>query len=83
MEDHITEAVVLSPVEAILFFSRCSKNERLPYCWARNVQFGLGDPFNMARRSMQIEVSRKTVQEGHHAILKAEVEKKMKTRELV
>ena len=29
-EDWITEAIVLSPVEANLFFGRCSKNEGLP-----------------------------------------------------
>ena len=45
-EDHITKAMVLSPGEAILFFGRCSKNEGLPYHKARNVEFGLGGPFN-------------------------------------
>ena len=80
LDNSITEAVVLSPGKAILFFSRCSKNEGLPYCKARDVEFGLGGPFNWARRSVQIEASRKNVQEGHHAILKAVVEKMMKAR---
>ena len=55
-------------------------NEGLPYCKARDIKFGLGGPFNWAERSVQIEASRKTVQEGHHAILEAVVEKKMKAR---
>ena len=72
--------MVLSPGEAILFFGRCSKNEVLPYHRARNVEFDLGVPFNWAGRSVQIEALRKTMQEGHHAILEAVVEKKMKAR---
>ena len=60
-EDRITEVVVLSPGEAILFFSRCSRNEGLPYCRARNIEFGLGNSFNWARRLMQIKVLRKTM----------------------
>ena len=80
LEDQITKATVLSPREAILFFSRCSKNEGLPYCRARNIVFGLGDPFNWAGRSTQMEASWKTMQKGHHAILKAVVETKMKAR---
>ena len=54
-EDCITKVVVLSPGKAILFFSRHSKNEGFPYCRARDVKFGLGGPFNWARRSAQIE----------------------------
>ena len=77
-EDHITKAVVLSPGEAILFFGRCSKNEWLSCHRAIDVEFGLGGPFNWARRSVQIEALRKTVQEGHHAILEAVVERKMR-----
>ena len=83
VEDHITKAMVWSPGEAILFFSRQSKNEGLPYHKARDVEFGLGGPFNWAGRSVQIEALRKTMQEGCCAILKAVVEKKMKSRGLV
>ena len=79
-EDHIVEAMVLSPGEAILFFGRCSKNEGLPYNRARDVEFGVGGPFNWARRSAHIEALSKTMLEGHHAILEAVVEKKMKAR---
>ena len=79
-EDHITEAVVLSPGEAILFFGRFSKNERLSYHRARDIEFGLGGPFNWAERLAHIEASRKTMQEGIHAILKAVVEKKTNAR---
>ena len=43
-EDCITEAMILSPGEAILFFGRCSKNNRLPYHRARDIKFGLGGP---------------------------------------
>ena len=80
LEDQVTEAMALSPGEAILFFSRCSRNEGLPYCRARNVEFGLGGPFNWAGRPTQIEYLRKTMQEGCCVIIKAVVEKKMKTR---
>ena len=38
-EDWITEAMVLSLGEAILFFSRHSRNEGLPYHRARDVEF--------------------------------------------
>ena len=79
-EDHITEAMVLSPGEAILFFSRHSKNKGLPYHSARDVEFGLGGLFNWARRSAQIEALRKTMQEGCLAILRAVVEKRTKVR---
>ena len=82
LEDCITEAMVLSPGQSFLFFSRCSKNEGLPYCRARDIEFGLGHLFNWARRSAQIEASRKPWQEGCHAILEAVVEKKMKARGL-
>ena len=74
LEDWITEAMVLSPGEAILFFGRCSRNKGLPYCRARDVEFGLGGPFNWAGRSAQIEASMKTVQTGHCAIGEAVVE---------
>ena len=79
-EHCITEAVVLFPGEAILFFCRHSKNEGLPYHQAREIEFGLGGPFSWAQRSVQIEASRKTMQESHCAILKAVVQKKMKAR---
>ena len=76
------QGIVLSPGEAILFFGRHSKNEGLSYCRARNVEFGLGGPFNWAGRSAQIEALRKIVQEGHHTMLKAVVEKKRKATRL-
>ena len=60
-EDWITEAMLLSPGEAILFFSRHSRNEALPYCRVRNIKFRLGGPFNWVRRPTQIEAS-KTMQ---------------------
>ena len=79
-DECITEAVVLSPGEAILFFSRYSRNEGLPYCWARNIEFSLGGPFNWARRPTQIGALRKAMQEGGCTIIEAVVEKKMKAR---
>ena len=79
-EDQVTEAMVLSPGEAILFFSRCSKNKELPYHRARNIEFGLGGPFNWAWRPAQIEALKTSMQEGHHTITKAVVERKMKAR---
>ena len=70
----------LSPGEAILFFCKCSKNEGLPYDRGRDIEFGLGGLYNWAGRSLQIDASRKAMQEGHHTILKAVVEKKTKAR---
>ena len=75
LEDQITEAVVLSPGEAILFFGRCSRNEGLPYHKARDIEFGLGGPFNWAGRPAQIEALVKTMQEAHCTIIKAVVQK--------
>ena len=70
--------MVLSPGEAILFFRRCLRNKELLYQKAKDVEFSLGDPFNWARKPAQIEVSMKTVQEGHQATVDAVVEKKTK-----
>ena len=80
LEDWITKAMVWSPWKAILFLDRHSKNEGLPYCRARNIEFGLGGLFNQAGRSTQIEASRKAMQEGCCVILEAVVEKKIKAR---
>ena len=74
LEDQITKTMVLSPGESILFFSRCFRNEALPYHRARNVEFGLGGPLNWARRPAQIDTLRETVQEGCCTIIKAVVE---------
>ena len=79
-EDQITKAVILSPGEAILFFSRCSRNKGLPYCRGRSIELGLGGPFSWPGRPAQIEASMKTMQEGCHAMIKAVVEKKTKAR---
>ena len=79
-DDCTTKAIVLSPGDTILFFSRHSKNEGLPYHKARDVEFGLGGLLNWAGRSAQMEALRKTVQKGCHAILKVVVEKKTKAR---
>ena len=49
-----------------------------PITGQKNIEFGLGGPFNWARRSVLIEALRKTTQEGHHTILKAVVEKRDK-----
>ena len=79
-EDWITKAMVQPPQEAILFFSRHSRNEGHPYNRKRDVEFGLGGPFNWAGRPTQIEALRKTVQESHHTIAEAVVEKKTKDK---
>ena len=81
LEDQITKAVVLSPGEAILLFSRHSSNEGLPCSKARDVAFGLGGPFNWAGRPAQMEASMKSVQDDHCAIIEAVVERRTKTRE--
>ena len=74
------EAEVPSPGGTILFFGRYSRNEGLPYHRARNIEFGLGGPFNWAGRPTQIEALRKIMQEGHYTIIEAVVEKKTKAR---
>ena len=63
-----------------MFFGRHSKNEGFPYHRARDVKFGLGSPFNWDGRSAQLKALRKTMQEGHHTILEAVMEKKRKAR---
>ena len=80
LQDQIADAVVLSPGEAILFYSRHSRNEDLPNRRARNIEFGLGGPFNWAGRPTQIEALNKTMQEGCCTTIKAVVEKKTKDR---
>ena len=44
------------------------------------MKFGLGGLFNWAGRSAQIEALKKIMQEGHHIITEAVVEKRMKAR---
>ena len=65
-EDWITEAMVLSPGQAIPFFGGHSRNEGLSYHRARNVEFGSGGLFNWAGRPTQIEASRKTKTNERH-----------------
>ena len=58
-EAQITKAVVLSSGEAILFFSRHSRNEAFPCSQARDVKFGSEGPFNWAGKPAQMEASMK------------------------
>ena len=62
LRNWITEAVVLSLEEDILFFERCSQNEDLLYQKAKDIEFSLGGPFNLARKLAQIGASVKTMQ---------------------
>ena len=71
LEEWLTEAVVLAPEEAILFFGRQSCKEGLSYIGARDVGFCLTGPVDGARR---------TVQEGLWAIGDAVMEKKTTAR---
>ena len=48
-DDHITEAMVLSPGEAILFFGRHYKNEVLPYHKATDVDLGFRRPIQQGQ----------------------------------
>ena len=78
IEEWITEAVVLTPGEAILFFRRWSLKEGLPLSNAREVGFSLASPVNWAGREAQVELMVSTVQEGCRAITDAFVEKRTK-----
>ena len=80
IEEWITEAVVLAPGEAILFFGKWSLNEGLPLGDARDVGFCLAGLVNRARREAQVETMISTVQEGHWAFANAIMEKRTKAR---
>ena len=71
LKEQITEAVVLSPGEATLFFERWSCQEGLPYTSARDIGFSWTGPINWARGATQVEETKNTVQEGHWAIVDA------------
>ena len=55
--DHITEAVILAPGEAILFFRRCSQNGGLLYCDTQDIEHGLMGSITWVRRTVQVEVT--------------------------
>ena len=76
--DCITNAVVLAPGEAILFFGRCSCNEGLLYRNAQDVELGLKSSITWAGRTTQVEVTVNTVQEGHRDIADAIMEEENK-----
>ena len=78
--DHITEAVVLAPGEAILFFGRCLCNGGLLYCDAQDIDHGLRCSVMWTGRTAQVEVTANTIQEGHRAIVNAVLETKMNAR---
>ena len=77
-EDQITETVVLSLGEAILFFGRHSRNEGLSYSRASAAEFGMRGLLNWARKLAQMEASMKTMQDGCHVMTEAVVKRKMK-----
>ena len=68
LEERITEAVVLAPREAILFFTWWFHKEVLYLGDTRDVGFHLGIPVNWTRREAQVEMMVSTVQEGHQTI---------------
>ena len=78
--DCITEAVVLVPGEAILFFGRCLHNEGLLHCDAQDIEHGLMGSITGAGRTAWVEATVKTLQEGHRAIADAILEMKTKAR---
>ena len=80
LEEWITEAVVLSPEEVILFFRRWLLKEGHVLDDARDDGFHLGSPANWAGREAQVEMMVSTVQEGHWAITDAIVEKRTRAR---
>ena len=57
LEEQNTEAVVLAPGEAILFFGRQSLKEELPLRNTRDVGFSLMGPINWASRTAHVEAT--------------------------
>ena len=57
LEEWITEAVVLAPGEAILFFRWWLLKEGLPLGDARDVGFHVPGPVNWAGREAQVEMT--------------------------
>ena len=55
LKEQITEAVVLAPEEAILFFGQWSCKEGLPLWSARDVGFSLMGPISWAGRTAHVE----------------------------
>ena len=80
LEEWITEAAVLAPGEAILFFRWQLLKEGLSLGDARDVGFCLASPVNWARREAEVEMMVRTVREGHWAIADTVMEKKTKAR---
>ena len=74
--------MVLSPGEANLFFGRQLHKEGLPYTSAGGIGFSLTDPVNWARRTVQVEATVNTVQEGCQAIANAVMKNKTNARRL-
>ena len=81
-EEQITEAVVLAPREAILFFGWWSHKEGLPLGGTRDVGFSLTGLTSWAGRAGQVEVTISIVQEGCHAIAEAVIEQRNNARGL-
>ena len=63
--DRITETVVLVREKAILFFGRCLLRKGFLYSNAQYVELGFRGPVNWAGRTVQVEATINTVQEGH------------------
>ena len=80
--DQITEAIVLAPGEAVLFFGRCSLQLGLLCNNVWDVEVSFCGPVNWGGRTVQVDTTINTMQEGCQAIADAVMEKKMKTRDL-
>ena len=72
--------MVLALEEAILFFGRYLCKEGLLYRNTKDIELSLRGPVNWAWRTVQVEATVHTVQEGCQAIADAIIEKKMKAR---
>ena len=81
LEEQITDAVVLAPIEVVLFFGWQLLGERLPLDEVRDFGFHLGGPVNWAGSEAQVEMMVSTVQEGHQDITDTIIEKWTKARE--
>ena len=76
----ITNAVVLAPGEAILFFGRHSFMEGLLYRYAQDIKVGLRDPVSWTGKNAWVKVTMHTKQEGYQATVYTITEKKMQAR---
>ena len=76
----LTEAVVIGPGRAILFYGRCSMGEDLKMDEARDATFLLTAAGTWVGKSAYFTANPMTIQEGRRAIAQAILDNRVKTR---